>query len=180
MNCKHLGLRRWNHAKSIRYFSREQCHNHKIKIVDMWSRWKHRQVGQSGETIVTRRYSWGIQRLVSTHSNCYFSWGGGVFFKLKVPSSGQLFIWGGGSSWVVKTQSAKFWPTFHWGGGILGYAKFWPTFHWGGGRELYSWVVKTQSTKFWPTFHWGEGKGWGGGYSRKGYSWQNEPKILES
>ena len=28
------------------------------------------------------------------------------------------FEWGGaGYAWVVKTQSAKIWPTFHWGGG---------------------------------------------------------------
>ena len=43
---------------------------------------------------LTRRYPWGIQRLVSTHSNSNFS-------KLKVPSSDQLFhisgyhtVWG--------------------------------------------------------------------------------------
>ena len=56
-----------------------------------------------------------------------------------MPSYGQVFIWGRGSSWVVKSQSAKFWPSFH--------------FFIGG-------VVKTQSAKFWPSFHWG-----GRGYS---------------
>ena len=47
-----------------------------------------------------------------------------------------------------------------------------------GGEEGYSRVVKTQSPKFWPTFHFR-----GGGifdYSRLGFSWQNEPKILEA
>ena len=43
---------------------------------------------------------------------------------------------GRGYSWVVKTQSGKFWPTFNLVGG-------------------YSWVVKTQCGKFWSTFNFG-------------------------
>ena len=44
-------------------------------------------------------YPWGIQRLVSIHSNSNFGDGGrgGILgkWRLKVPSSDQLFIWGG-------------------------------------------------------------------------------------
>ena len=46
-----------------------------------------------------------------------------------------------GYFWVVKIWSAKFSPTFHWGGG---------------GVFLGS---ETQSAKFWPTFHFLEGGG---------------------
>ena len=42
--------------------------------------------------------------------------GGGVFLGSQ-NSKCQVFIGGEGGSWVVKTQSAKFWPSFHWGGG---------------------------------------------------------------
>ena len=35
-----------------------------------------------------------------------------------MPCSNQCFSWeGGGYSWVVKPQSAKFWPIFHFFGG---------------------------------------------------------------
>ena len=59
-----------------------------------WGKYLREQYG-------TRRYPWGIQRLVSTYSN----------------SNGR----GGGYSCQVKTQSAKIWPTFHfrWGGGLF-------------------------------------------------------------
>ena len=50
----------------------------------------------------TRRYPWGIQRLVST---------------LKVPSPGQISISGRGG---YSSQSAKLWPTFHVGRGQEG------------------------------------------------------------
>ena len=75
----------------------------------------------------------------------------------------QLFFGGGrgrGYSWVVKSQSAKFWPTFIWGGGG------------------YSWVVKTQSAKFWPTFSiFGSG---GRGLLKNRVFLQNGPTILEA
>ena len=71
---------------------------------------------------VTRRYPWGIQWLVSTHSN--FSWGvlslGSQNSKWQVLTNFSL---GGGYSWVVKTQSAKYCPIFHFKGrGGRGYS----------------------------------------------------------
>ena len=89
------------------------------------------------ETSGTRWYLRGTQKLVST-------------YQLPEPP-----ILGGGYSRVVKTQSAKFWPTFDWGGGIfLGSqrqsAKFWPSFHIRGGGG-YSWLLWNRVFfVFWP------------------------------
>ena len=67
-----------------------------------------------------KRYPWGIQQLVSTHSNCNSmgGGGGGGGFLGSQKSKGHVrakfqFSGEGGNSWVVKTQSAKLWPTFH-------------------------------------------------------------------
>ena len=79
-------------------------------------------------TSSTRRYPWGIQYLVSTHPN---GERGAVFLgsqnsKCQVLANFYFRGGGGGSwgySWVVKTQSAKFWPIFIFRegeGGILG------------------------------------------------------------
>ena len=57
------------------------------------------------------------------------------------------------------------------------------TLGWGWGRVGgYSWLLKTQSPKSCPNFHlqWGWEKGKGEALPRIGYSWQNEPKILQA
>ena len=82
---------------------------------------------------------------------------------------------------AFKTQSVKFWPSFHFQG--EGYsrvvktqsAKFWPTFHlglgWVGmGGLVYSKVAKTQSAKFWPNFNFGGGEG--------RYSWPVQNRVF--
>ena len=60
-------------------------------------------------TRVTRRYPWGIQRLVSTHSNCYpfvqFLWGGVFLDSQNSNCQGVAkFSLGGRDSWVVKMR----------------------------------------------------------------------------
>ena len=77
---------------------------------------------------------------------------GGLFLgsqNSKVPTSGQISIgrWRG-YSWVVKTQSANFWPNFNWKG-----------------EGGYSWAVKTQSANFWRG---GRGRGGGEGVGGRG------------
>ena len=67
-------------------------------------------------------------------------------FSLGGRGAGGVFL----GSWVVKNQSSKFWPSFHFFG-----------------RGGYSWVVKTQSAKFWPSFH-GGGRGEGGSWVQMG------------
>ena len=71
---------------------------------------------QSFKTKELRQYPWGIQRLVSTHFNSNLEGG-----FMATQNSGQLFIFGG--SWLLKTQSPKFWATFYFKGvAILGYS----------------------------------------------------------
>ena len=90
-----------------------------------------------------------------------------------------MFGRGGGYSWVLKTQSAKSWPNFHFrGGGILGYsklkaqsAKSWPNFHFRGGGILGYSKLKVPSPD--QIFHWGLGP-------RIGYSLQNEQTICHA
>ena len=97
----------------------------------------------------------------------------------------HTFLGRGGYSWLLITQSANFWATFHFQGGgvflatqnsksqVLVKFSFWgfggegwegryswlPKFPFGGGQ--YCWQLKTQSPNFWPNFHGGGGGGWG-------------------
>ena len=81
-------------------------------------------------TSQTRRYLWGIQRLVSTHSNSNPG-GGGVIWATKNSKSQVLanFSLGGGDSWLLKKKlkMPSSGPFFHfpWRGvGVIrGYSK---------------------------------------------------------
>ena len=93
----------------------------------------------SCNVITTRRYPWGIQRLVSTRRGGFWS---SQNSKCQYLPKFQFFLGGGGGySGVVKTQNAKI---------CLNSILF-------GGRG-YSGVVKTQSAKICLNFN-------GGGYS---------------
>ena len=123
----------------------------------------------------TRWYRWGIQRLVSTYSNCHWwrgvcsgegkiwtqerklDFGGwGVFWKRSDLNTGKkIRVWkfGGVSGKSKTTQSAKVWLNFHFQGG--------------GG------VLESQNPKYQdlPKFPF-----WGVGCSGKGQIWTREIK----
>ena len=75
---------------------------------------------------------------------------------------------GGGYSLVVKTQSAKFWPSFHFRGEGV-----WPTIH---GGEVF---LGSENSKYQVLANFSLGRGVLR-FSRIRYSWQNEPNILEA
>ena len=139
----------------------------------------------------TRRYPWGIQRLVSTYSNCnpvlgsqnskcqdlpkFLLGGGGVFCSSQNSKCQDLLkckFSGGGAWWRVfcssQTQSANIYLNFNFQGGE-GYscqvktqsANICLNFNFWVGGGGYSCQVKTQVPRSDQLFIWGEG----------GYSW---------
>ena len=95
--------------------------------------------------------------------NSNFSWDGVVFSgsqNSKCQGLANFSFSGGGSgySWIIKTQSVKFWLTFHWGGGG------WGVFL--GSQSSKCQVLARERGK--------------GSYSRIGYSWLNEQNFCHA